>query len=80
MSLEKIFEFCIKHDIEVRIASGMPYMDSVIRMKFIDHKREMAFCQDLNTVMLSTLISSQIALENLLEEVEFRMGLREENE
>lgn len=80
MSLEKIFEFCIKHDIEVRILSDMPRYNSVIQMKFINHKKNEVFCQDLNPEMLAALISSQVALENLLKEVEFRMGLREENE
>lgn len=80
MNLEKLFEFCIKHDIEIRIASGMPHYNSVIQMKFINHKKNEVFCQDINPEMLSALISSQIALENLLREVEFRMGLREETD
>ena len=73
--LEKLFELCIKHSLEIRIFSAMPYMDRVITMRFEDHKRDLVYAHSFNTEMLNALVSSEVALENFLEEVEFMMGL-----
>ena len=73
--IEKLFEFCIKHDIEIRIIPGLPYINRVIVLRFEDHKRGLIFAHENNPEMLNALISSEAALDTLLKEVEFRLGL-----
>lgn len=76
--LEKLFEFCMKHDIDIRIMSGMPIDYRPIVLRFEDHNRNLAFSQELNYDAMNALIYVPEGIEILLKEVEFRMGLTDE--
>ena len=78
--LEKLFEFCIKHNIDIRIMSGLPIEHRPIVLRFEDHRRNLMFSQELNIDAMNALVYVPEGIEILLKEVEFRMGLTDKED
>lgn len=78
--LEKLFEFCMKHDIDILIMSGMPIEHRPLVLRFKDHKRNLMFSQELSYEAMNALVYVPEGIDILLKEVEFRMGLTDKEE